>query len=206
MDTINRLASVGRPLSRTFWPALAALALALPAPALAQDQLDSLRIDSLMTIVADRMQSGALAAAREDVDALIEARDGLFGYGGVFVDILGELAEADCSRAPSWVQSTAQHLFIVTERLTLALDRSTDGEMDRWPAGPELILDDLEFLRETWDEIKSENRETCSRGDLPIGRMARQVPFEPAGTSSPGSPSVHRCPRAPPEDSVACKP
>lgn len=171
MDTINRLATVGRPLSRTFWPALAALALTLPSPALAQDQLDTLRIDSVMTIVADRMQSGALAAAREDADALIEARDGLFGYGGVFVDILGELAEADCSRAPSWVQSTAQHLFIVTERLTLALDRSTDGEMDRWPAGPELILDDLEFLRETWDEIRGENRETCSRVDLPIGRI-----------------------------------
>ena len=97
-----------KPLSRTFWPALAALALTLPAPALAQDQSDTLRIDSLMTIVADRMQSGALAAAREDADTLIEANNGLFGYGGVFVDILGELAEADCSQAPSWVQSTAQ--------------------------------------------------------------------------------------------------
>lgn len=146
------------------WPAVAALALLLPGPGVAQDQLDTLRIDSLMAVAADRMQSAALGAAREDADALIEERNGLFGYGGVFADILGEFAEADCSRTSSWVQSTAQHLFIITERLTLALERSTDGEMDRWPAGPELILDDLEFLREMWDGIKAENRESCIGG------------------------------------------
>ena len=45
--------------------------------------------------------------------------------------------------------------------------------MDRLPAGPELILDDLEFLREMWDEIKGESREYCreepSAEDIPCG-------------------------------------
>ncbi len=161
MDTINRLPVVERPLVRPFWPGLAALALALPTPALAQDQLDTLQIDSLMTIVADRMQSGALAAAREDADAVIEANNDLFGYGGVFADILAGLAASHCSWAPSWVRRTGEYHFVAAERLTLAWDRSSDGEMDRWPAGPELILDDLEFLQEMWADIKGENREYC---------------------------------------------
>ena len=161
------------------WPAVAAMALLLPRPVVAQERLDTLCIDSLMAVAADRMQSAALEAARQDADALIEAKNGLFGYGGVFADILGELAKADCSRAPFWVQNTAQHLLIITERLTLALERSIDGEMDRWPLGPELILDDLEFLRETWDEIKSENRESCSRVDIPIGRTTPAVSTVP---------------------------
>ena len=145
------------------------LALAvLPIGAEAQ-VLDTPRIDSLMAVAADRMQSAAIAAAREDADAVVEAKNGLFGYGGVFADILGELAEADCSRAPSWVHTAGQHLLIVTERLALAWDRSVDGEMDRWPAGPELILDDLEFLRAIWDEIKAEDRDGCS-GPPPDGR------------------------------------
>ena len=144
-----------------FWPVVVALALALPAPAVAQDQLDTLRIDSLIAVAADRIQSAALAAAREDADAVNEANNGLFGYGGVFVDILSELAGADCYRAPSWVGSTGQHLFIVAERLTLAWDRSSDGDMDRWPRGPEYILDDIEYLQERWAEIKDENREYC---------------------------------------------
>ena len=114
-----------------------------------------------MTIVADRMQSGALAAAREDADAVIEANNDLFGYGGVFADILAGLAASHCSWAPSWVRRTGEYHFVAAERLTLAWDRSSDGEMDRWPAGPELILDDLEFLQEMWADIKGENREYC---------------------------------------------
>ena len=144
-----------------FWSAVVALALALPAPAVAQDQLDTLRIDSLMAIAADRIQTTALAAAKEDAEAVIEANHDLFGYGGVFVDILSELTDVDCHLARSWVGNTAQRIFIVTERLTLAWDRSSDGEMDRWPQGPELILDDLESLQERWAEIKDENREYC---------------------------------------------
>ena len=54
----------GVPMSH-FWSAVVALALALPAPAVAQDQLDTLRIDSLMAIAADRIQTAALAAAKE---------------------------------------------------------------------------------------------------------------------------------------------
>ena len=161
MDTICRLATVRGPLGRPFWLASAALALALPTRALAQDQLDTLQIDSLMTMVADRMQSGALAAAREDADAVIEANNDLFGYGGVFPDILAGLAASHCSRAPSWVRRTGEYHFIAAVRMTLAWDRSMDGEMDRWPAGPELILDDLEFLQEMWAEIKGEYREYC---------------------------------------------
>jgi len=144
------------------WLALVPLVFLLPAPLMAQAQLDTLRVDSLMAVAADRGQRAAIAAAREDADALTEAKNGLFGYGGVFTDILGVLAEAGCPRAPFWIQSVAQHLFIVTERLTLAWDRSIDGEMDRWPAGAELILDDLESLQEIWADIKDENRETCS--------------------------------------------
>ena len=161
---VNRQHAVRRVRMTRVGPAVAALALLLPGPVVAQDQLDTMRIDSLMAVAADRMQSAALGAAREDADALIEAGNGLFGYGGVFADILGELAEADCSRAPTWVRSAGQYLFIVTERLTLALERSTDGEMDRWPAGPELILDDVEFLRARWDKIKAENRDDCNGG------------------------------------------
>ena len=85
----------------------------------------------------------------------------LFSFGGVFADILAGLAASHCSRAPSWVRRTGEYLFIAAERLTLAWDRSIDGEMDQWPAGPELILDDLEFLQEMWADIKGENREHC---------------------------------------------
>ena len=67
------------------------------------------------------MQSAAIAAAREDADAVVEAKHDLFGYGGVFADILGELAEADCSRAPSWVHTAGQHLLIVYRALGLGV-------------------------------------------------------------------------------------
>ena len=140
-----------------------ALVLALPAPMVAQDQLDTLRIDSLMTVAADRVKSAAIAAAREDADAVIEARTDLFGYGGVFGDVLGELAATDCDRARYWVRSTAAALFWLSSRLTLAWERSGDGDMDQWPRGPEYILEDLEELQERWAEIKDENREYCNR-------------------------------------------
>ena len=150
-------------MNHRLWTTAVVFPLMLPAPLVAQVQLDTLRIDSLMAVAADRMQTAALAVAREDADAVREAANGLFLYGGVFVDILRELAEADCPRAPSWVERTGQQFFVATERLVLAWDRSTDGEVDRWPAGPELILDDLEFIRDTWAEIKDENRQYCSR-------------------------------------------
>ena len=144
-----------------FWLVAAGLALAVPAPTVAQGLLDIRRIDSLMAVAADRIQSAALAAARDDADAVQEARNDLSGYGGVFADILSELADVDCDLARSWVESTAQELFTLTVRLALAWDRSSDGEMDRWPRGPELILDDIESLQEQWADIKDENREYC---------------------------------------------
>ena len=130
------------------WPTIATLALVLPCPVVAQDQLDTLRIDSLMAVASNRVQSAAIAAAREDADAVLEARTDLFGYGGLFGDILGELAAADCEGAREWVNSVAEELFWLSHSLSLAWDRSSDGEMDQWPAGPEVILDELESLQE----------------------------------------------------------
>ena len=146
------------------WPTVAALALLLPSSAVAQDQLDTLRVDSLMAVAADRVQSAAIAAAREDADAVLEARTDLVGYGGLFGDVLGELAAADCDRARNWVNSVAEELFWLSHSLSLAWDRSSDGEMEQWPAGPEIILDELESLQEMWADIKEENRESCNGG------------------------------------------
>ena len=150
--------------------AIATLALAVPAPLAAQGQLDTLRIDSLMSVAADRVRSAAIAAAREDAGAVMDARHDLFGYGGVFGEVLGELAAADCNQARHWVTDTAELLFWLGNSLTLAQERSADGEMDQWPHGPEVILERLEALQEIWIGIKDENRETCAR---PAGVVVR---------------------------------
>ena len=142
---------------------IATLALAIPAPLAAQGQLDSLRIDSLMSVAADRIQSAAIAAAREDADAVLDVRTDLFGNGGVFGDVLGELAAADCELARHWVNVAADELFWLSSFLTLAWERSADGEMDRWPRGPEIILNKLETIQEIWTGVKDENREFCHR-------------------------------------------
>ena len=142
---------------------IATLALTIPAPVAAQGQLDTLRIDSLMSVAADRVQSAAIAAAREDADVVLDARTDLFGYGGVFGDVLGDLAAADCEQARHWVNDMAEELFWLSSSLTLAVERSADGEMDQWPNGPEVILDELEALQETWAGIKDENRELCNQ-------------------------------------------
>ena len=123
------------------WPAVAALALVLPCPVVAQDQLDTLRIDSLVAVAADRVQSAAIAAAREDVDAVLETQTDLFGHGGLFVDVLGELAAAACDRTRNWVNRAAGELFYLGHFLSLAWDCSSDGGMEQWPAGPEIILE-----------------------------------------------------------------
>ena len=150
--------------------AIATLALAVPAPLAAQGQLDTLRIDSLMSVAADRVRSAAIAAAREDADAVMDARHDLFGYGGVFGEVLGELAVAGCEQARRWVTETAEELFWLTSFLSLAQERSADGRMDQWPTGPEVILDELEALQEIWTGIKDENRELCAR---PAGVVVR---------------------------------
>ncbi len=150
--------------------AIATLALAAPAPLAAQGQLDTLRIDSLMSVAADRVRSAAIAAAREDAYAVLDARTDLFGYGGVFGEVLGELAAAGCDRARRWVTDTAELLFWLSSSLTLAAERSEDGEMDQWPHGPEVILERLEALQEIWTGIKDENREVCAR---PAGVVVR---------------------------------
>ena len=139
------------------------LALAIPAPLAAQGQLDTLRIDSLMSVAADWVRSAAIAAAREDAAVVLDARTDLFGYGGVFGEVLGALAGTGCVRARRWVTDTAEELFWLSNSLTLATERSADGEMDQWPHGPEVILDELEALQEIWTGIKDENRERCNR-------------------------------------------
>ena len=127
-----------------------------------------------MSVAADRVQSAAIAAAREDADVVLDARTDLFGYGGVFGDVLGELAAADCEQARDWVNDTAEELFWLSNSLTLAVERSADGEMDQWPNGPEVILDQLEALQETWAGIKDENRELCNRpADLVVRNSIR---------------------------------
>ncbi len=143
--------------------AIATLVLAAPAPLAAQGQLDTLRIDSLMSVAADRVRSAAIAAAREDADVVLDARTDLFGYGGVFGEVLGELAAAGCEQARRWVTDTAEELFWLSSSLTLAAERSADGEMEQWPIGPEVILDELEALQEIWVGIKDENRDMCAR-------------------------------------------
>ncbi|MCY3703945.1 MAG: hypothetical protein OXH08_00345 [Gammaproteobacteria bacterium] len=46
----------------------------LSAPMLAQAQLDTLRVDSLMAAAADPVQSDAIAAAREEAEVVLEDR------------------------------------------------------------------------------------------------------------------------------------
>ncbi len=76
-----------------------------------QNQLDTLRIDSLMAVVADLMQSTALAVARGDEEAISEP---LFELEySVSPQILGELANGACESASAftWVASTARELI-----------------------------------------------------------------------------------------------
>ncbi len=100
----------------------------------------------------------------------MDARHDLFGYGGVFAEVLGELAVAGCEQARRWVTETAEQLFWLGNSLTLAQERSADGRMDQWPHGPEVILERLEALQEIWTGIKDENRELCAR---PAGVVVR---------------------------------
>ena len=131
---------------------LATLALALavlPIGAEAQE-LDILRVDSLMAVATDRVQSAAIAAAREDADPILEGWIELFGYGGLFaVGVLGELAAAGCD-----TPDLRAGLFWLSNTLSLAFARSAAGAMDGWPQGPEVILGGLEDLREAWAGIK----------------------------------------------------
>ena len=123
----------------------------LPIGAEAQE-LDILRVDSLMAVATDRVQSAAIAAAREDADAIRECWIELFGYGGLFaVGILGELAGAGCD-----TPELRAGLFWLSYALSLAEERSRAGEMDQWPRGPEVILDRLEDVREAWAGIKED--------------------------------------------------
>ena len=122
---------------------------ALPVGAEAQE-LDILRVDSLMAVATDQLQSAAIAAAREDADAIGTGWVRLFGYGGLFaVGVLGELAAAGCD-----TPDLRAELFWLSNTLSLAEERSRAGEMDRWPQGPEVILGGLEDLREAWAGIK----------------------------------------------------
>ena len=152
---------------------IATLALTIPASLAAQGRLDTLRIDSLMSVAADRVRGAAVAAAREDAYVIGDARIDLFGYGGVFGEVLGELAAAGCEQARRWVTDTAEELFWLSSSLSLAAERSADGEMDQWPNGPEVILDELEALQEIWTGIKDENRKLCARPADLVGRDSR---------------------------------
>ena len=185
------------PLHQAARLTIATLALTIPAPVAAQGQLDTLRIDSLMSVAADRVQSAAIAAAREDADVVLDARTDLFGYGGVFGDVLGDLAAADCEQARHWVNNMAEELFWLSSSLTLAAERSADGEMDQWPNGPEVILDELEALQETWAGIKDENRELCNRrGRARFTGLASRAPRHLHDRRSiKGCPLVSRHPR-----------
>ena len=152
---------------------VAAVAIGISTPMVAQGQLDTLRVDSLMTVAADRVRSAAIAAAREDAEEVLDIRTELFGFGGVFGEILGGLAAAECERTRYWVNGMAEALFWLGHSVTLAWERSADGEMDQWSNGPEWILDQLEDLQERWIEIKNENREWCHRpGDLVAGDVS----------------------------------
>ena len=161
---------------------VATLALAIPAPLVAQGQLDTLRVDSLMSVAADRVRSVAIAAAREDAEVVLDIRTELFGYGGVFGGVLAELAATDCERVRYWVNGMADELFWLGHSLSLAWERSADGEMDQWSNGPEWILDQLEDLQEGWVDIKDENREWCHR---PEDRVAGDA----SGNADQGCPS-----------------
>ena len=161
--------------------AIATLALAISAPLAAQGQLDTLRIDSLMSIAADRVRSAAIAAAREDAAVVLDARIDLFGFGGVFGEVLGELAAAGFEQARRWVTETAEQLFWLSSSLTLAAERSADGKMDQWPIGPEVILERLEVLQEIWTGIKDENRELCNRSPEVAARDSRANPDSGVG-------------------------
>lgn len=127
------------------------LAVLLPIGAEGQD-LDIVRVDSLMAVATDQVQSAAIAAAREDADAIGERWIELFGYGGLFAEgILGELAAAGCDTP--WLRAA---LFWLSNTLSLAEERSEASEMDQWPNGPEVILDRLEDVQETWAGIKED--------------------------------------------------
>ena len=141
---------------------LATLVLALavlPIGAEAQE-LDTLRVDSLMAVAVDRVQSAAIAAACEDADPIREGWIDLFGYGGLFTEkVLGELAAAGCDTP--WLRGD---LFWLSNALSLASERSAAGAMDGWPQGPEVILDHLEDVRETWVGIKEDPNLYCGWG------------------------------------------
>ena len=133
-----------------------ALAALLPIEAEAQE-LDIPRVDSLMAVATDQVQSAAIAAAREDAVVIREGWIELFGYGGLFAEgILGELAAAGCD-AP-WLRAD---LFWLSNTLSLAQERSGAGGMDQWPHGPEVILDRLEDVQETWAGIKEDTDLYC---------------------------------------------
>ena len=167
---------------------IATLALAIPAPLVAQGQLDTLRVDSLMAVAADRVRSAAIAAARENAEVVRDIRTELFGYGGLFGDVLGELAATDCEWARHWVKAAAEELFWLGHSLSLAWERSVDGEMDLWSNGPEFILDNLEDSQEAWADIKNENREFChGGGELVAGDFIGNTDSaDPASAGSAG--------------------
>ena len=130
---------------------LAVVLAVMPIGAEAQE-LDTLRVDSLMAVATDQLQSAAIAAAREDADAIGTGWVRLFGYGGLFaVGVLGELAAAGCD-----TPDLRAGLFWLSNTLSLAEERSRAGEMDQWPQGPEVILDFLEDIQETWAGIKED--------------------------------------------------
>ncbi len=152
-----------------------------------------------MPVAADRVRSAAIAAAREDAAVVLDARIDLFGYGGVFGEVLGEMAAAGCEQARRWVTNTAEELFWLSSSLTLAGERSADGEMEQWPLGPEVILDELEALQEIWAGIKDENREMCNRPADVVVRDSRigedsgpgtQTDTISSGLPPPGGPVV----------------
>ena len=91
-------------------------------------------------------------AATVNADPIREGWIELFGYGGLFTEkVLGELAAAGCDTP--WLRG---RLFWLADTLSLAWDRSIDCEMNRWPQGPEVILDHLEGVQETWAGIKED--------------------------------------------------
>ena len=167
--------AVGRGRVGGLWLALASLVFMVPAPLMAQAELDTLRVDSLMAVATDRVQSAAIAAAREDADAIHDDWINLFGYGGVFAEVLGELSAAGCDIG--WL---ASDLFWLADALSLAGERSSDGEMDQWPQGPEFILELLEDVQETLRQISCTGRDESGsarvRSAVSIGfRVARTI-------------------------------
>ena len=140
---------------------VAALSLAIPAPLIAQDSLDTLRVDSLVAVVADQMQRASLAAARGDADAMSDARFEL--RYSVFPEILGELANVDCDRSSNWVTFAARELFGALHRMSHSEGLLATDNLNR-QRGPESILEELENVQEVWSDIKGQNRERCPAG------------------------------------------